>query len=132
MKKIISTGNNELDDLIPCGGFPSGKIVELYGPPDIGKTKFALQFIANAQKDDNIVLYIDADRKLDIGKLEQNNVNSNLLILLQPKSSDENKLLYDIKSILSLKVCDIVVIDSIAFFKKFWTENSIRYKKNSF
>lgn len=108
----ISTGSFLVDQAIGIGGFPRGRIIEIYGPEASGKTTIALQTIAQAQKHGGICAFIDAEHALDpvyAGKL---GININDLIVSQP---DHGEQALDIAEMLiRSSAVDVIVIDSVA------------------
>jgi len=108
----ISTGSILIDQALGVGGFPVGRIIEVYGPEASGKTTLALQVIAQAQKKGGICAFIDAEHALDpiyAGKL---GINVDELIISQP---DHGEQALDIAEMLTRSgAVDIIVIDSVA------------------
>lgn len=108
----ISTGSLLLDNAIGIGGFPRGRIVEVYGPEASGKTTIALQTIAQAQKKGGICAFIDAEHALDPIYAEKLGINIADLIISQP---DYGEQALDIAEMLiRSNAVDIIVIDSVA------------------
>ena len=110
--ETISTGSILIDQAIGVGGLPTGRIVEIFGPESSGKSTLALQAIAQAQKNNGICAYIDAEHALDPLYAEKLGINTDDLIISQP---DYGEQALDITEILIRSgAIDIVVVDSVA------------------
>jgi recombination protein RecA len=108
----ISTGSILIDHALGIGGFPLGRIVEIYGPEASGKTTLALHAIAQAQKKGGICAFIDAEHALDSKYAANLGINCNDLIISQP---DYGEQALDIAEMLIRSgALDIIVIDSVA------------------
>ncbi len=108
----ISSGSILIDQAIGIGGFPRGRVVEIYGPEASGKTTLALQGIAQAQKKGGICAFIDAEHALDPIYASKLGININDLIVAQP---DYGEQALDIAEMLiRSSAVDIIVIDSVA------------------
>lgn len=108
----ISTGSILIDNAIGIGGFPLGRVVEIYGPEASGKTTLALHAIAQAQKRGGICAFIDAEHALDAKYAGNLGININDLIISQP---DYGEQALDIAEMLIRSgAVDIIVIDSVA------------------
>jgi recombination protein RecA len=108
----ISSGSILIDDAIGVGGYPTGRVIEIYGPEASGKTTLALHAIAQAQQRGGICAYIDAEHALDTTYAGKLGVNINELIISQP---DYGEQALDIAEMLVRSgSVDIVVIDSVA------------------
>lgn len=108
----IPTGCLTLDEALGIGGFPRGRIVEIYGPESTGKTTIALSVVAEAQKRGGECVYIDAEHALDPAYAEILGVNVEDLYVLQPNSGEEA---LDVVDLLSHSgEVDVIVIDSVA------------------
>src|ERR1700730_18297784 len=109
---VISTGSLLIDHAIGIGGFPVGRIIEIFGPESSGKTTLALHGIAQAQKRGGICAFIDAEHALDARYAEKLGINCNDLIISQP---DYGEQALDIAEMLIRSgAVDIIVIDSVA------------------
>ncbi len=109
---VISTGSILIDDAIGVGGFPRGRIIEVYGPESSGKTTLALHVIAQAQKAGGICAFIDAEHALDAGHSKRLGVNTDELIVSQP---DYGEQALDIAEMLVRSgAVDVIVIDSVS------------------
>ncbi len=110
--KAISTRCLSLDAAIGVGGFPRGRIIEVYGPESSGKTTLALQVVAEAQRGGGIAAYIDAEHALDpiyAGKL---GVNVDDMLISQPDSGEQ--ALEIAETLARSNSVDVIVIDSVA------------------
>ncbi|XMB85124.1 recombinase RecA [Mycoplasmatota bacterium WC44] len=110
--EAISSGSILLDDALGIGGYPKGRIIEIYGPESSGKTTFALHAIAEAQKAGGNAAFIDAEHALDplyAGKL---GVNIKELLLSQPDTGEQG--LEIAEALIRSGAIDILVIDSVA------------------
>ncbi len=108
----IPTGSIALDAAIGVGGYPRGRIVEVYGPESSGKTTVALHAVAEVQKQGGTAAYIDAENAMDPAYAEALGVNIDDLILSQPNTGEEGLQIVD--TLISSGAIDIVVVDSVA------------------
>ena len=108
----ISTGSISLDIGLGTGGVPRGRIVEIYGPESSGKTTLALHIAANAQKNDGVVLYIDAEHAMDPNYARKLGVNVDELLITQPDSGEQ--ALDICEQMVRTNAVDVIVIDSVA------------------
>jgi len=109
---IIPTGSFELDSALGIGGFPRGRIVEVYGNEASGKTTIALHAVANAQKQGGLAAFIDAEHALDPIYAKAIGVDVENLFVAQPTSGEEALEIVD--TLVRSGSLDIVVIDSVA------------------
>ena len=110
--EAISTGSILIDQAIGIGGFPKGRVVEIYGPEASGKTTLALQAVAQAQKDGGICAFVDAEHALDPVYASNLGIDINDLIISQPDSGEQA---LDITEMLIRSgAIDIIVVDSVA------------------
>ena len=110
--EIISTGSIGLDIALGIGGFPKGRVVEIYGPESSGKTTLAMQAIANAQKNGGIAAFIDAEHAFDKSYAEKLGIDCANLLISQP---DDGEQALDIaEHLIRSGAIDICVIDSVA------------------
>ena len=109
---VISTGSLALDDALGVGGYPKGRIIEIYGPESSGKTTFALHAIAEAQKVGGYAAFIDAEHALDPKYAKALGVNVEELVLSQPDSGEQ--ALEIAEALIKSGAIDIIVIDSVA------------------
>lgn len=111
--EAISTGSIAVDQAIGCGGFPRGRVVEVYGPESSGKTTLALSVIAQAQKSGGTAAaFIDAEHALDSEYAERIGVNVGDLIVSQPDSGEQ--ALEIVELLVRTQSLDIIVVDSVA------------------
>ena len=109
---IIPTGSLLLDNALGIGGYPRGRIIEIYGPESSGKTTFALHAIAEAQKKGEYAAFVDAEHALDAAYAKNLGVNIDELILSQPDTGEQ--ALEIVSTLVESGVVAIVVIDSVA------------------
>ena len=109
---VISSGSISLDKALGVGGYPKGRIIEVYGPESSGKTTFALHAIANAQKNGGFAAFIDAEHALDPVYAKNLGVDVENLILSQPDSGEQ--ALEIAQALIKSGSVDVIVIDSVA------------------
>ncbi len=109
---VISSGSISLDKALGVGGYPKGRIIEIYGPESSGKTTFALHAIANAQKQGGFAAFIDAEHALDPIYAKNLGVDVENLILSQPDSGEQ--ALEIAEALIKSGSVDVIVIDSVA------------------
>lgn len=110
--EVVSSGSISLDKALGVGGFPKGRIIEIYGPESSGKTTFALHAIASAQKDGGYAAFIDAEHALDPVYAKALGVDIENLILSQPDSGEQ--ALEITEALIKSGSVDVIVIDSVA------------------
>ena len=110
--EVIHTGSISLDLALGVGGYPKGRIIEIYGPESSGKTTFALHAIAEAQKAGGYAAFIDAEHALDPKYAKALGVDVDNLILSQPDTGEQ--ALEICEQLVRSNAIDIVVIDSVA------------------
>jgi recombination protein RecA len=108
----ISTNCLSLDAAIGVGGFPRGRIIEVYGPESSGKTTLALQVVAQAQKAGGVAAYIDAEHALDPEYAEKLGVSIDDLLISQPDSGEQ--ALDIAETLVRSASIDVIVVDSVA------------------
>lgn len=108
----VSTGSIELDIALGIGGVPRGRIVEIFGPESSGKTTVALHIIAEAQRNDGEVAFIDAEHALDPNYAKNLGVNIDNLIVSQPDTGEQ--ALEIAETLVRSGAIDVVVVDSVA------------------
>ena len=108
----ISTGSLGLDVALGVGGFPCGRIVEIYGPESSGKTTLALQAIAEAQKKGGVAAFVDAEHALDVSYARKLGVKTSDLLISQPDSGEQ--ALEIAETLVRSGAIDVLVIDSVA------------------
>ena len=108
----IPSGSLALDVALGVGGYPRGRIVEVYGPESSGKTTVALHAIAEVQKQGGTAAFIDAEHALDPKYAQNLGVNIDELLLSQPDTGEQGLEIAD--ALVSSGAIDIVVVDSVA------------------
>ncbi len=109
---VVPTGSFSLDLALGVGGFPRGRIVEIFGPEASGKTTLALHAVAEAQKKGGRAAFIDAEHALDPDYSKRLGVKINDLLISQPDSGEE--ALNILENLVRSGIIDIIVIDSVA------------------
>ena len=109
---VIKTGSLGLDLALGVGGYPRGRIIEIYGPESSGKTTLAIHAIAQAQKQGGIAAIIDAEHAFDRFYAEKLGVDVDNLLISQPDSGEQALEIAD--QLISSAAIDIIVIDSVA------------------
>ena len=109
---VISTGSIGLDNALGVGGYPKGRIIEIYGPESSGKTTLAIHAIAEAQKQGGIAAFIDAEHAFDRFYAEKLGVNTADLLVSQPDNGEQALEIAD--NLIRSGAIDIIVIDSVA------------------
>ncbi|WP_027334686.1 recombinase RecA [Mycoplasmopsis felifaucium] len=110
--ETFSTGSYLLNNAIGVGGYPKGRIVEIYGPESSGKTTLCLHAIAEVQKSGGIAAFIDAEHAIDPNYAKNLGVDLNNLILSQPDSGEQAMEIVDI--LAKSGAIDLIVVDSVA------------------
>src|SRR5438876_1064444 len=108
----ISSGSLSLDAALGVGGFPRGRVIEIFGPESSGKTTLALHVIAEAQKRGGVCAYIDAEHAMDPQYAGRLGVKINDLLISQPDNGEQ--ALEIVESLIRTGKMDVVVIDSVA------------------
>ncbi len=108
----ISTGSIGLDVALGIGGFPRGRVVEIYGPESSGKTTLALSAVAQAQKAGGTAAFIDAEHALDVSYASTLGVNIDDLLISQPDTGEQ--ALEVTETLVRSGALDIIVVDSVA------------------
>ena len=109
---VVSSGSLALDIALGVGGYPKGRIIEIYGPESSGKTTFALHAIAEVQKTGGKAAFIDAEHALDSVYAKKLGVNINDLLLSQPDTGEQ--ALEICEALVRSEAMSIIVIDSVA------------------
>ncbi len=109
---VIPTGSLGLDIALGVGGYPKGRIIEIYGPESSGKTTLALHAIAEAQKLGGIAAFIDAEHAFDRFYANNLGVDTDNLLISQPDNGEQALQIAD--QLISSAAVDIIVIDSVA------------------
>ena len=110
--EVISTGSLGMDVALGVGGYPRGRVVEIYGPESSGKTTLTLHAIAEAQKNGGIAAFIDAEHAFDRYYAENLGVDIENLIISQPDNGEQALEITD--NLIRSGAIDIIVIDSVA------------------
>ncbi|OFY63574.1 MAG: recombinase RecA [Bacteroidetes bacterium RBG_19FT_COMBO_42_7] len=110
--QVISSGSIGLDAALGIGGFPRGRVIEIYGPEASGKTTLAIHAIAEAQKNGGIAAIIDAEHTFDRNYAEKLGVDVENLLISQPDNGEQALEITD--NLIRSGALDIVVIDSVA------------------
>lgn len=110
--EVSSSGSLTLDVALGVGGYPKGRIIEIYGPESSGKTTFALHAIAEVQKSGGRAAFIDAEHALDPVYAKNLGVNINELLLSQPDTGEQ--ALEICEALVRSEAVNIIVIDSVA------------------
>ena len=110
--EVVPSGSLSLDIALGVGGYPKGRIIEIYGPESSGKTTFALHAIAEVQKQGGRAAFIDAEHSLDPVYASNLGVNINDLLLSQPDTGEQALEICD--ALVKSEAVSIIVIDSVA------------------
>ena len=109
---IIPTGSLALNAALGVGGYPRGRIIEIYGPESSGKTTLAIHAMAEAQKAGGVAAFIDAEHAFDRFYAEKLGVNVNELIISQPDNGEQALEIAD--QLIRSSAIDILIVDSVA------------------
>ena len=109
---VIPTGSIGLDDALGIGGYPRGRIIEIFGPESSGKTTLSLHAIAEAQKNGGICAFIDAEHAMDPVYAGNLGVKLDELLISQPDNGEQ--ALEIVESLVRSGKIDVIVIDSVA------------------
>ncbi|MBI2346333.1 MAG: recombinase RecA [Deltaproteobacteria bacterium] len=110
--ELIPTGSISLDIALGVGGYPRGRILEIFGPESSGKTTLALQGVAEAQKMGGICAFVDAEHALDVDYARKLGVKTEDLLIAQPDTGEQ--ALEIAETLVRSGAMDVVVIDSVA------------------
>ena len=110
--EVISSGSLALDSAIGVGGYPRGRVIEIYGPESSGKTTFALHAIAEVQKSGGTAAFIDAEHALDPAYAAKLGVDTDELLVSQPDTGEQ--ALEIAEALVRSGAIDILVVDSVA------------------
>lgn len=110
--EVLSSGSILLDECLGCGGYPLGRIIEIYGPESSGKTTLALTAIAETQKNGGRCAFIDAEQSIDPAYAKNLGVDIDELILSQPDSGEQ--ALQIVEMLAKSGVFKLIVVDSVA------------------
>ena len=109
---VISTGSILLDNALGVGGYPKGRIIEIYGPESSGKTTLALHAIAEVQKKGGRAAFVDAEHAIDPTYAKALGIDVNELILSQPDSGEQ--ALEIVEMLANSGAIDLIIVDSVA------------------
>jgi len=109
---VIPTGSIALDVALGVGGFPRGRVIEIFGPEASGKTSLALSVVAQAQKMGGVAAFVDAEHALDPTWAEVIGVNLDELLISQPDTGEQ--ALEIVETLVRSGAIDVVVVDSVA------------------
>ena len=109
---VIRTGSLALDKALGVGGYPRGRVIEVYGPESSGKTTLALHAVAQAQKDGGIAAFVDAEHALDVAYAKRLGVDCDELLVSQPDTGEQALEIADM--LVRSGGVDILVVDSVA------------------
>lgn len=110
--EVISSGSIGLNAALGVGGYPKGRIIEIYGPESSGKTTLAIHAIAEAQKNGGIAAFIDAEHAFDRFYAEKLGVDTDNLLISQPDNGEQ--ALEIAENLIRSAAVDIIVVDSVA------------------
>ena len=110
--EAVSSGSISLDIALGVGGFPRGRIIEIYGPESSGKTTLALHAVAEAQKKGGIAAFVDAEHALDVGYARKLGVRTDDLLISQPDTGEQ--ALEIAETLVRSGAVDVLVVDSVA------------------
>ncbi|MFH2004574.1 MAG: recombinase RecA [Bacteroidota bacterium] len=110
--EVIPSGSISLDAALGIGGYPRGRVTEIFGPEASGKTTLCLHIIAEAQKRDGMAAFIDTEHALDINYAKRLGVDVNNLLLSQPEFGEQ--ALEIVETLVRSGSLDVIVIDSVA------------------
>src|SRR5580658_4265511 len=110
--QVVSSGSIGLDIALGIGGYPRGRIIEIYGPESSGKTTLTLHAIAQMQKIGGVAAFIDAEHALDPGYARKLGVKTDELLVSQPDYGEQALEIADM--LVNSNAVDIIVIDSVA------------------
>lgn len=109
---VLKSGSVILDKALGIGGFPKGRIIEIFGNESSGKTTIALQAVAECLNNDGRVAYIDAENALDINYIISMGIDPNKLLLARPENGEQAFSVID--ALIKTNMIDLIVVDSVA------------------
>lgn len=110
--EVFSTGSLAIDNALGIGGFPKGRIIEIFGPESSGKTTITLHAIAEVQKNGGVAAFIDAEHSIDPQYARNLGIDIDNLILSQPDSGEQALDIVD--TLVKTGAIDLIVVDSVA------------------
>jgi len=109
---VVPSGALSIDHALGIGGFPRGRVIEIYGPEASGKTTLALHVVANAQQAGGVAAFIDAEHALDAGYAKKLGVDVENILISQPDSGEQ--ALEIAEMLIRSNAVDVLVVDSVA------------------
>lgn len=109
---VISTGSINLNKAIGVGGYPKGRIIEIYGNESSGKTTLALQAVASCQRSGGKCAYVDVEHALDQKYCLSNGVDTKKLLLAQPETGEQSFAI--VEALIKTGMIDLIIVDSVA------------------
>ena len=109
---VVPSGSPSLDIALGIGGYPRGRVVEIYGPESSGKTTLTLHVVANAQRQGGVAAFIDAEHALDVDYARKLGVKTEDLLVSQPDCGEQALEIADM--LVRSGGVDVIVIDSVA------------------
>jgi recombination protein RecA len=109
---VFGSGSPSLDAALGCGGYPRGRVVEIYGPESSGKTTLTLHAIAECQRAGGIAAFVDAEHALDVSYAQRLGVDIGKLLVSQPDTGEQ--ALEIVETLVRSGAVDLVVVDSVA------------------
>ena len=110
--QVVGSGSIALDQALGIGGWPRGRVIEIYGPESSGKTTLSLHAIASAQKTGGVAAFIDAEHAMDPQYASKLGVNTDELLVSQPDNGEQALEIVDM--LIKSGAVDIIVVDSVA------------------
>ena len=110
--EVFSSGSLVIDDILGIGGFPVGRVVEVYGPESSGKTTIALHAITEVQRNGGVAAFIDAEHAIDPSYAKRIGVDIDNLIISQPDSGEQALEIVD--TLTKTGAIDLIIVDSVA------------------
>ena len=110
--QVVGSGSIALDQALGIGGWPRGRVIEIYGPESSGKTTLSLHAIASAQKTGGVAAFIDAEHAMDPQYDSKLGVNTDELLVSQPDNGEQALEIVDM--LIKSGAVDIIVVDSVA------------------
>jgi recombination protein RecA len=110
--EVMSTGSISLDMALGVGGYPKGRIIEIYGPESSGKTTLTLHAVAECQRAGGVAAFIDAEHALDVAYARKLGVNTEALLVAQPDYGEQALEIAD--TLVRSGAVDLIVVDSVA------------------
>lgn len=109
---VVSSGSLLIDKALGIGGFPKGRVIEIFGPESVGKTTLALHVVAEVQKAGGVAAFIDTENAIDLTYANSLGVDIKELLLSQPDSGEQALEITD--NLVKSNVIDVIVVDSVA------------------